>query len=300
MASIDKITDPTKLPGSFGFDVSKLNDQELAEFIQSQQTFVQRGQAVPGATPGQNQLQARNVGILQQLTEEQNRRQGAAREATEDAKLRGLFADGGGGGAVGPSQEQIAGTRRGALSDLFGARRQDATSTLDDLFRQQRGTALDEAAVTGNLRQPGFLSSTVADLDASRSKSLSELLNQLTGQEAQASLNLEADLAGEGLQGRGLDIQQGGVLGGLLSGESQFGRTFGLDRDVFGEGKRQFDIGQLFGRDELSERVRDRKLREKQGKKSTFDKISQGLGIANSIVGLGSGIKGLRTPRRGP
>lgn len=179
--------------------------------------------------------------------------------------------------------------QRQAVGDIFGGQREVGIGALDELFNRQRGTQLDEAAVTGALRQPGFSSSLARGVDADRGKAIQELLGQLGIGEAQAQLGV-----GQREQDIGLDVARSKA--GIVSGESQFGRQLGLDREQFEFG-REFatsgrELDELFRRESLSEQIRGRE----QQKKGLLDKILVGSQIASNI---GTGIGSLGNLRKG-
>lgn len=171
-------------------------------------------------------------------------------------------------------------TQSDLVRDLFSTRRAEDIDALDQLFKEQRGSQLDEAAVAGNLRQPGFQASLAQGIDANKSRAVGDLLSRLSGQEAGQLLNVSQ-------RGQDLGLQAAGAKAGIVGGESQFARNLGLDKDRFGFQRdfstRQQGLDELFRNAQLAEQVRGRK---QKGKRDLFDKVGAGLDLTQKTSDL--------------
>ena len=114
---------------------------------------------------------------------------------------------------------------------------------------------MEEGGATGNLRQPGFQTKTLGDIDAAKSKLVEQLLSELGIGKAQSVL----DVTG---RNREMAFNKGRTAAGILQGGQQFADTLGFSREKFGAenvlNKRGQDLDELFRRDALSESIRRR------------------------------------------
>lgn len=80
--------------------------------------------------------------------------------------------------------------QRKALEDIFSSGRTRGETALNESFAGERGRAIDEASAAGLSRMPGFLTKTLADIDARKSNALRDLSLGLEGQRATGRLGV--------------------------------------------------------------------------------------------------------------
>lgn len=237
--------------------------------------------------------------------EQRNRQQGQI--SAEEQKILDIFG-GGGGGAGNFDQSQLikdltesTANQRGALETIFGERQRAGIQSLNDLFNQQRGQRIDEAAALGNLRNPNA-SIGINQIDAERNRNLANFITGLQGQYGQAQTDLESNLQGRLQSGRefgaNLGLESAKARAGLLQGGSQFGKTFGLEQQKFGESRRNTALDRLFQQQSMDEARRLGELQAKASEPSILGQIGGlfgGLGkVAGGIGQLYGGVGSFR------
>lgn len=299
----------------YSFDPTGLSDQELKDYLNYFQTSAARDSNVGGATPSQVGYSGISQNILQRLKDEQVNRQAKASQSDQEKQLMSLF--GGLGGSQSPGFDQqayindlqsSAGNERKSIEDIFNAQKQSGLQGLDEQYNPIRKQAIEEAAVLGNLRSPAFQSTTLANMDAARSRDTSNLLAQLGASRGQALAGVEQGLAGRLGQGRQfaanlgqqqnqLGLQRASTLGGLLQGNQQFGQNFGLQNRRFNaeQGQNAFENNlALQGLSQADQLGRMQADAQKKSGWDTFGSVVGGLGnLAGGIGGLAGGIRGL-------
>lgn len=167
-----------------------------------------------------------------------------------------------------------------AIEDIFNTRKTSQTNALNEVFNQQRGQAIDEAAITGNLRQPNFLAYQLGNQDAGRAKALTDMFS-----------NLESEKSGELLGGirSGQNAARTGALNkvNLLSGLQGQSRSAnlaerGFNADV-GLANRKQTFDEIFGNAQLAEQVRGR---------TDIDEWDKHIGRIGGLVGAGTSLFG--------
>ncbi len=176
---------------------------------------------------------------------------------------------------------------RAAIDDLFKTQQDQKLQALNDMFAQQRGQAIDEAAATGNLRQPGFQAYNLNSIDALKSKAVEQLFAELGIGKNQAILDSNA-------RNRELGFNKARTAAGIMQGGQQFGDELSFNRDKFdtstGLSKREQDLNDLFRRDELGQRQR----MFDDSQPSGFDKNLARAGAAANVFGnVTAGVKNL-------
>jgi len=185
---------------------------------------------------------------------------------------------------------------RAAIAELFQTRRGQEMNALNEMFNQQRGQAIEEAAATGNLRQPAFAASQLNNIDALKAKAVQALFAELGIGENTALLDRTA-------QNRELGFNKARVAAGIRQGGQQFGDELAFGRDQFnttmGLKRRDQDLDDLFRRDQLN---LQRSMFE-ESQPSGFDKnlarAGNVVGIAKNITGIGKDIFGGVGPEAG-
>lgn len=164
------------------------------------------------------------------------------------------------------------------IRELFGQQEEQQMRGLDERFMDQRKTAIDEAAATGNLRQPGFLTKGLGSIDALKARAAQELMSSLGLGQSQAILDSRANA-------RTMGMNKASAMAGIKQGGQQFADSLGFNRERFGADnvlqKRQQDLDELFRRDSLSESIRTRD----DAKPGLMDKIGKGVSLGRNIVG---------------
>lgn len=299
-------------PG-FNFDPTKLSDKELQDYLAYFENLTSR--PLPGdATPGQFSNREGWQRTLQRLREVQGQRETQVRTDQEQKRLMEILgvaggAGGGSGGASGPvfdpqaylaEQQGAAQAQRNAIEDIFKTVTPQQTQALNEVFNQQRGQAIEEAAAAGNLRQPAFMSSVLGRMDADRGKAMADLFANLGSKRSESLLGVEERLAEAGRRGRefaaslgqdeshfgrNLDQSRRMNLANLLQGGGQFQQTFGLERDKFGEAKAQNALENLFNRESLAQADRLGKMQASANKPSALSQITGLVGGAGQLIG---------------
>lgn len=305
----------------YTFDPTSLSDQELKEYLNYYQNQASRDLNVTGgATPGQVGLAGSTQAMLQRLKEEQGNRQAKIDQTNQENQLMALFG-GGGGGNTAPAfnfadyerdLQTSAGNQRKSIEDIFSNQQTSGLQGLDERYNPVRKQAIEEAAVLGNLRSPAFQGTTLANIDAARSRDTSNLLGQLGAGRGQAMANLEQGLAGQLQRGREfganmghqqnqLGLERASRLGGLLQGGQQFGQNFGLSNRQFNAGQSQNAFENNLALQGLNEASRLGQMQANAQKKSGWDEFA---GIAGGIGSLAGGFGnlagGLSSFRRKP
>lgn len=168
---------------------------------------------------------------------------------------------------------------RNAIDQIFGNQQNVQTQNLNNLFSQQRGNAIEEAAALGNLRQPGFQSSTLNNIDAQKSQAMAQLLGTLGAGQGQARVGAENDIANR-------NLQRAGSMASLLTGQSNFGQNFGLQQNQFNSNQRQQSMDNLFNQQAMDQAGQLGQMQANAQKKSPWDTLG---GIAGGIGGLAGG-----------
>lgn len=165
-----------------------------------------------------------------------------------------------------------------SFEDMFRNGLESGKNTINESFIPQRQQAIEEAGVTGMLRQPGLLSAILAGIDTRKGNALRDLSLGLEGQKF-------------GLNESRLNNQRTYNLAraGLNQGGNQFQQTFGLQKDQFGEQKRQNSMEDMFNQmtlDQAAQAGRDQKEANKPG---TLDYLNTAFGGLSSLGKLAGG-----------
>lgn len=296
-----------------GFDPSSLSDADLKNYISNYQNQINRLLTSQNNSPTELGLSGAWNNDLTSLKNEQAKRETSNAQKQQQDTLISLFGGvggtGGAGGTGGFDQqaynndlETSAANQRGAVNDIYNNQQAQGLQGIDERYNPQRKQAIEEAGVLGNLRSPAFQSTTLANMDASRSRDTSNLLSQLGSSRGQALTGVEQGLAGQLQQGRQfgvnaqqsqnqLGLQRTTSLANLLQGNNQFGQTFGLQNQQFNAGQGQQGYENQLNNFGLNNAI------QSGNRQAQIDRQNQQQGqfssLANGIGGLAGGLGGL-------
>lgn len=263
----------------------QLSDEELQTAINTLR--LREGQTGIDLGVSKNFINVRGI-----LEEELNKRASLANQEKQKSELERILGGGGAGGDSGISSDDFR--MRQALEDIFNTGRTSGENAINESFAADRGRAIDEAGASGLLRTPGFLTKTLADIDARKSNAVRDLMLGLEGERARGKLGLEDTLFNRGETALNNKRSFNLARAGLNQGGNQFQQTFGLQRDQFGEAKRRASIDDIFTNRSLDEAERVGRA-EADARKPTF--LDQFAQITGGIGNLASGIGSLTRPR---
>ena len=186
---------------------------------------------------------------------------------------------------------------RDAFDAIYANASESGKRAIEGIYADERRRAINEAGVTGNLRSPGFQTNTLRDIDTRKVKSLTDLIQGLEGERATGLVGLEGNLADRGFRERQLGLQRSQSLASLLQGGGQFGQTFGLEREKFGEEKRRNTLSDILDREALEESRASGKAMAEASKPSWIDQFAKVAGGAGALAG---GIGALTKPKKIP
>lgn len=298
-----------------GRQTSELSDAELNSQIEGLQNML------VNVTPETDRQGLTSGSLyrtkLQQRQDELAKRQQAQSQTAQQSQLASIFGGGGqGGGGVpqAPAFDQAAdnndlqnsaANQRQSIDDIFSGQQAQGLQGLDERYNPMRKQAIEEAGVLGNLRSPAFQGTTLANMDAQRSRDTSNLLAQLAQGRGQAQSGLEQNLAsqlGQGRQfgatlannqnqfGQNLGFQRANAQANLLQQNNQFGQTFGLQNRQFNANQNQQGLENAFNQQGYSDAARLGQMQADANKKSGWDTFGQ---VASGLGGLAGGIGGL-------
>lgn len=268
--------------GGYTFDPTKLSDQELNAYLQNFRTGAARDNP-------NNPTSKITLDLISRIEEEMNKRETQKQIGNQRTELEAIL----GQGLQGAPRIEDERSRR-ILDDIFNVGRTSGQTAIDEAFARERGSAIDEAAATGMLRQPGFLTKGLGDIDARRGNTLRDLFLGLEGQRAESKLNLENTLADRAE--RALNNQRTFNLSraGLNQAGNQFQSGLGFERDRFSEGKRRSAIDDIFGERSLDAAERVGRMQAEAAKPTFIDQFAK---ITGGLGGLAGGIGSLTRPR---
>lgn len=211
----------------FGLNNSRMDTREITEDdLISRLNYLQKQKSIRALSP----QELEEIGTLTQEISDRTQR----KSGVEQGIYEKLFSDGSGGGSTGgvsdfgkslAAREAAAiypmEEARGNIAKIFSSQRTAQEQALKDRYVANRRRAIDELGATGNLRNVGARNATLGELDQSYERSLDDLINSLTGQEAGALLDFDKSLANAKLQNNQFYTNAGAQ-------NAQFGADFGL------------------------------------------------------------------------
>ena len=170
---------------------------------------------------------------------------------------------------------------RQSLKDIFNTARTSGESNINRRFADDRGRAIDEASAARLSRMPGFLTKSLADIDARKTDTLADFFGGLETERARGKLGLEDTLFGRGQSQQGLNLQKAG----LLTGVNEFGQNLGFNREQFGEQKRRSTIDDIFNQKTLDQAERLGRAQAEASEPGFYDKFGAVTGGIGSLLG---------------
>lgn len=279
----------------YNFDPTSLNDKDLQDYLNYFQNASAKDLATPGASPSQLGYAATNRDTLQRLQQEHQARQGKAQTAQNQGLIEQAF--GGIGGGTPVNTEQSAQNQRQDINNIYDQQKAGLLQGIDEQSVPARRQAIDEAGALGNLRSPAFQSSTLANMDAQKSRNTSLGLSQLGAQRGQALSGLEGDMQNRALQGYQAQTGRGSALGGLLQEGSQFQQGLGLQQNQFSANQNNDQLNNMFGISGITDAERLGNMQANAMKPTgiqEFGQIAGGVGnLLGGVGGLATGLRGL-------
>ena len=298
-----------------------MTDAELLNQLQAMQRMITN-------TSANSERFGYTSGNLYQRLADEAQNEISAREAKKQSdlqtqKLSDLFnqAQGGGGapsqpgfdyGAYESDLQKAAEGQRQGVNDVYNNQQNLGLQGLSERYAPLRQQAIEEAGVLGNLRSPSFQGTTLANMDAQRSRDTSNLLGQIGQGRGQALTNVNQGLAqqlGQGREfgaqlgqqgnqfGQQLGLNRAQSLGNLLNSNNQFGQTFGLENQKFNAGQRQNALENTWTQQGFDQADRLGNLMANAQKPSglaDFGNVLGGVGnVIGGITGLAGAVKGL-------
>ncbi len=244
--------------------------RELAE------SFVDRFLEKTGNLPSEEQV---NDFVAENLTSSFAREfiLGATPRAQTKSKIVDPFLEKqgiiGGGGALSPGQIQeraLGLTDR--LKQILGQVEEFGVSSINRQFDPLERRVVSEEASRGRLRQP------VARREGAP-------IQQIRRQRQEAISGLKGSLAGQRF---GTEVDLAKFIEELLSGESQFGRRFGLAEEEVGLEREKFDTEKILRNKELNLSKTLGRLQAQNKKSGTMDKVKTGIEAAGTAAKIAS------------
>lgn len=288
----------------YGTDIAGLSDKDLQDYVNYMQTSVNRDLGAQNANPNQLALANSGNAYLQQLKQEQQKRQGLAQAKTQQDTIQGYYDKALNGNLDNQpfiqQMNQSAQAQRQGVNDIYNNQYEQGVNTINQAYLPQKQGLVEDLAAQNQLGQSNSRYSLDA-LGAQQGRDISNLGTTLGAARGQSQVGIEDSLANRLQQGRqyqqGLNYNAAQGLSSALMGGNEFNQNFGLAQNQFNAGQGENNWNNSLGLAGMNQANYLGQLQANASKPTgiqQFGQIAGGIGgLLGGIGGLGVGLKGL-------